>query len=94
MIKSQVLTAGNLDEMVAFYTGIFGDVEVLVAKDFGGNTNNQFRHVKMLDHEFYLMNGGEISDKVPALFYMIVFPEDRKEELADIHKKLLEGGGR
>lgn len=92
MIVSQVLTSGNLDETIAFYQHVFDDVEVLEAHDFGSSSDNQFRHVKMLQHEFYLMNGGEVTSKIPALFYMIVFPEDRREALEAMHGKLREGG--
>ena len=91
MIVSQVLTSGNLDEMIAFYNDVFGEVEVLEAKDFRGNANNQYRHVKILGNDFFLMNGGEITDKVPALFYMVVFPENRRDELITLHEKLSDG---
>lgn len=91
MIVSQVLTSGNLDEMIAFYNDVFGEVEVVEAKDFRGNANNQYRHVKILGNDFFLMNGGEITDKVPALFYMVVFPENRRDELITLHEKLSDG---
>ena len=92
MIVSQVLTAGNLDEMITFYKDVFGEVEVLEAKDFRGNQNNQYRHVKILGHEFYLMNGGEITDQLPAMYYIVVFPKSRCSELIPLHEKLRVGG--
>lgn len=91
MILSQILTSGDLDEMLAFYSDVFGDIEVLEEKDFGGEENNQFRHIKMLDNEFFIMNGATPNGKAPALFYMVVYPEDRRSDLITLHEKLREG---
>lgn len=88
MIVSQLLTRSQPAELVAFYKEVFGDVEVLASQDFGEHKDNQFRHVRIFNHTFYMMSGGETADKVPALFYMIVFPENEKEELKVLHQKL------
>ncbi|HJE19346.1 MAG TPA: VOC family protein [Aliicoccus persicus] len=92
MIKSQIMNHQDLDEMIAFYNDIFGDVEVLESRDIKEHENDQFRHVRILDHEFYLMRGPHHPDKVPAIFYMVVFPENRRHELEQLHVKLREGG--
>lgn len=90
MIRSQLLTASQPDKLVGFYKDIFQDVEVLQSQDFGEQKDNQFRHVRILNHEFYMMSGGETTDKIPALFYMIVFPLQMKSELKTLHQKLSE----
>lgn len=63
----------NLDEMIAFYNDVFGDVEVLDSRYIKDHENNQFRHVRILDHEFYLMRGPHHPDKLQQFFTWLCF---------------------